>query len=662
MSRLVVASLGLSVGFLAVAACGDNNAVPTRPDARPRPDGAVRDGDLTDGNEVTGDAPVDAPPIVYPMGSLVDVTATGQVGILLEDFPLTSRTRLAADFAALPTSFWQARAKQQIRLSTYRLIYRGLYYPANSGRDELPLTQPEEWTIDLDPTGPTRTTVEGHDVVVWNYTMSTTVLSDEASPAATEPNLATVGGVHTESFVFPVDPTLIYQRTGYACMDEDQFPPESVDEENAWEYYDDTCKKETLGNQSCHLTLPLPTKACIKAVQDAVGSVGIDIKFERVAWDPTRAQAIRRGPVTQMNAPDLAVVTDGYLGLANNHIIYRYFEPSNCALVEGCVGAPGWRRLVTFDSYDHNQGAQPIHIGEVDYFVAGLGSELIDHNAYEYSACHDHYHFKYYGNFTYGASGSELNKNGFCLESTGRISNNELSPLHQDYDCELQGVAPGWGDLYAAGLPCNWVDVTDVNTASGPVTNDLTFASNPDGFICEGTLQKDAQGNQLWEATSYVAENGEPVDRPACDEAPGTESNDIGRVSVTLPTKGGMLTQPCTADQEQTLGPLRNCGFTAQPTLVSCTAGASVSFSCTGGAVDKPQVVRFCEASKVLGAGIDCVHRDARANVVVQGIPTVVSMTCPAGRDIAETGGQVAIYTAPVWTPDGAQAVTCTKL
>jgi hypothetical protein len=650
--------------LFALTACGDNFMPAGRPDARPpvHGDGRMNDSNDPDGTMVTTDAPVDGPPIVYPMGSLVDVTAAGTVGILLEDFPLASRTRLAGEFAALPMSFWQERAKQQIRLSTLRLVYREYYYPANSGRDSLTLTQPDEWTIALDPTGPVRTTVDGHDLVVWNYTMSTTILSDEASPGTTEPNLANVGGVHVESFLFPVDPTLIYQRTGYACMDEDQFPPESVDEENAWEFYDDWCKKETLGNQVCHLTQPLPTKSCSKAVSDSIGGVDVDLTFERVAWDATRADAVRRGPVTHMNAPDLAVVTTGYLGLENNRVIYRYFAPDSCALIEGCVGAPGWRRLLAFDSYDHNQGAEPIHIGEVDYGVQGLGGELIDHNVYELSACHNHYHFEYYGDFTYGSGGTELNKNGFCLESTGRISNNELSPLHQPYSCELQGVAPGWGDLYAAGLVCNWVDVTNVNTSSGPVTQDLTFSSNPDGFICEGTLQKDAQGDQIWEPTTFVAENGEPVDRPACDEAPGTEANDIGKVPVTLPQKGGMLTQPCTADQTQTLGPLRNCGFTAQSTLVSCTAGASVSFSCTGGAIDKPQVVRFCETSKALGAGTDCVHRDARANTVVQGIPTLVTMTCPAARDATETGGQLAIYTTPAYAPDGALAVTCTKL
>jgi hypothetical protein len=647
------------VTFIAMAAvgCGDNIGLTARPDARPpgHIDGAVT------GDGAPGDGAMpDGTPIVYPMGSLVEVTTSSQVGILLEDFPLASRARLATAFAALPAQYWKDRAKQQIILATYRLVYRELYYPAGDNRDSLPLTQPEEWTITLDPAGPSRMVVDGHDLVVWNYTMATTLLSDEASPGATEPNLAAVGGVHTESFMFPIDPTMLFQRTGYACMDEDEFPPESVDEENAWEYYDDTCKKEGPGSQSCHLTFPLPQDSCDKAVKDAIGRVTVALRFERVAWDATKADAVRRGAVTQQNAPDLSVVVDGYLGLHNNHTIYRYFAPDNCALIEGCVGAAGWRRLITFDSYDHNQGAMPLHIGEVDYAVSGLGSELITHNVYELSACHNHYHFEYYGDFFFGAGMSELNKNGFCLESTGRISNNELSPLHTPYSCDLQGVSPGWGDLYAAGLACNWVDVTGVSTAAGPVTKDLTFSSNPDHFICEGTLKKDSSGNQLWEPTSFVAENGQPVDRPACDQAPGTDVNDLGKVAVTLAQKGGMLTQACTDDQ--TLGPRRNCGFTASPTLLSCTAGSTVTVSCTGGSTTKPQVVRLCETSRALGTGTDCVHRDARANVVLEGIPTLTTLTCPAARDTTEIGGQLAVYTAPVYAPDGTSAVTCTVL
>jgi hypothetical protein len=648
----------LALGLL--AACGDNNNGTVRGDARneDRPDSA-RPGDGGSDSNTPGDAGADAAPIVYPMGALLGVTTTGTVGILLEDFPVASRTRLATAFEAMPQSYWIERVKQQLRLANYRLVYRQFFNSPNSGRDSLPLTEPEEWTITL--TGaPTRQTLDGHDHVAVGYTMTTTILTSETSPAQTEPSLATIGGTHTESFVFPIDPTMIFQRTGYACMDEDQFPPESVDEENAWLFFDDSCKVENANNVACHLTVPRPNRSCNKALSDEIGRATVDLQFERLPWDATMAAQVRRGTVTHMDAADLSVVALGEQGLSNNRIIYRYFPPGHCTIVEQCVGGSGWRRLLTFDGHDHNQGGKPIHIGAIDYAAQGLFSELIDHNVYEFSACHSHYHFAYYGDFTFGAGVDAVSKQGFCLESTGRLSNNEFSPLHHPYGCEFQGVEAGWADLYAAGLQCQWVDVTGVDTSTAPVTRDLRFVSNPDGFICEGSLVKDAQGNQIFEPTTFIAANGEPVDRPACDEAPGVALNDNKSVPVTLPVKGGMLTQACT--DAQGLGPERNCGFTAQSTLVSCTAGQPVSFSCNGGSATQPQVVRMCETSRVLGGGVECTHRDSLANQVLEGTATMITTTCPAARGGAEIGGQVAIYTAPVYAPDGTSAVTCTKL
>ena len=173
---------------LALVACGDNGKQnnPTRPDANITGDSGGGIGDSMGGTDAMSDARPDGPPIQYPMGSLIRVNATSRVGVLLEDFPVASRTRLATALLAQPQSFWIERAKQQIRLAVYRLVYRVGYYPANSGRNALPLTDPAAWTITLAQGGPTRTTFDTHDVVGWDFTFTTTILSDEASPAATE--------------------------------------------------------------------------------------------------------------------------------------------------------------------------------------------------------------------------------------------------------------------------------------------------------------------------------------------------------------------------------------------------------------------------------------------------------------------------------------------
>jgi hypothetical protein len=120
-----------------------------------------------------------------------------------------------------------------------------------------------------------------------------------------------------------------------------------------------------------------------------------------------------------------------------------------------------------------------------------------------------------------------------------------------------------------------------------------------------------------------------------------------------------MLTEPCTRGQ---LGRLRNCGFALQPTLGTCAA-ATFDLSCTVPAGSPPQVVRVCEASAVLGAGVACNTFDALvASDVEDGAPLALTVTCPAPRDAAEPGGLYAIYTAPSFPEDESVPVTCTPV
>jgi hypothetical protein len=596
-------------------------------------------------------------------GALIHVTSTSQVGVLLEDFPEGSRDRIAADLIARPDSFWIERAEWQLRLTSVRLIYRKYYFDEADWdtHDALPLPPEARWTITLSGE-PQRMEIDGHDLVVVGYEFEGTLLTDVDSPGISEPMLAEVGGVWDEEFVFPIDPTLLFQRTGYACLSEDQFPPESVDAEDAFRFYDDTCEAER-GEPVCHHSDPLPEESCVDALTRRVGRIETSLHYERIGWDQATADAVRFAEVTTPDAPDLEVLTTGE-GLNDHRVIYKYFPPGHCALVESCVGGGGWRRLLVFDSHDHNVGGQPIVIGDVDYYVDGsLASGLIDHGAYELSECHNHYHFEYYGNFSFGSGESErIQKNGFCIESTDRLSNHESAPLWAGYDCHYQGVQTGWGDLYGSSLTCNWVDVTEVDTSSGPVTDMLTFVSNPDGFICEGTLVVDDAGEQVWEPTEYTTADGQPVDRPACEEAEGVEDNDTGSVEVTIPERGGFMTQSCAPLRSHDLGPLRNCGFEMQDAMPSCTAGETVTLSCTGGDDARPQVVRICETSRALGTGVDCSFNDALANVVVEAAAATVTFTCPTMRDATEIGGEFAIYTAPAWEPDGAVAITCTAM
>jgi len=600
--------------------------------------------------------PPDAGPPGDP-GSLVGVSVDGTVGVLLDDLPASVRDRAATELVAEPEAFWLARARLQLRLTGLRLTYRGVFYEESERKQSLPLPPEDVWELEL-AGAPQRRTIDGHDHVAVDYTLRSALLSDFDSPGMSEPALATVGGTWDEEFVLPVDPTLLLQRTGYACMDEDQYPAESVDEQNAGNFYDDFCEVEPEPGTGCHYTEPLPTESCVEALERAIGRVDLSITYERLPWDATIAESVRSGEITTPDAPDLRVLTSGVESLSTNRILYRYIPDDHCAVVEDCVTGSGWRRLLAFDSIDHNAGGQPLHIGPVDYYDEGLGGELIEHNVYVLSECHGHYHFEHYGDFYLGdRTDARIHKNGFCLESTGRLSNHELSPLWTSYNCHNQGVDPGWVDLYAAGLTCNWLDITDLDTSAGPVTEALTFHSNPDHFLCEGELLVDGTGAQRWEPTEFRTADGAVVDRPMCDATPGTEANDIGRVDVTVPVIGGLMSSPCTEDQD--IGAMRNCGFAREGAVIDCTPGSPITLTCTATGAGAPQAVRLCETSRALDTGVDCWFRDAQGTGVVGDTPLTITATCPEARDATEIGGQLAVYAAPLLAGDARRTITC---
>jgi len=600
-------------------------------------------------------------------GALIEVTAKSRVGVLLDEVPESSRDRVAEALLAKPEAFYIERAKRQLALASYRLNFRPFFYDDDSGKRQLPL--PPEKVLDLrllEGKGGDkvrRETVEGHDYVLADYSLHAVVVTDAESPGKSEPDLAEVGGVTEEPFTFPIDPELLLQRTGYACMDEDEFPPNSVDGENVATFYDQDCEaavtEDETENSDCHITQQ-PDESCLDALDRAVGKVETNLHFERLGWDDALAEQSRVGAVTNATGADLAVIG---AGLENNRIIYRYIDANSCAVQEGCVSGTGWRRLLQFDASVRNQGAQALNIGDVDYFVSMTPTTLGDHNIYVYSECHHHYHFSHYGDFVLRTPDSYIgNKQAFCLQSTARYSNNESSPLTNPYSgCDYQGIEAGWGDDYGAGIECQWIDVTGMADAA-PINAKLDFKSNPDQFLCEGGEPiLDANGDPTWVPTTLTPATGHPVDKPACTFAPGWDQDNTDAYPVTLPLDGnGYVTAPCTRGQ---LGPLRNCGLVKQDDTLHCTPGATVTLSCTVPAAAAPHAVRVCETSAVLKTGIPCIQAEALAvGTVDTGTAATVSFTCPGARDANEPGGGYALYTGPIFPDDPAQTVSCTAM
>lgn len=161
---------------------------------------------------------------------------------------------------------------------------------------------------------------------------------------------------------------------------------------------------------------------------------------------PTR-DAPGNGP-PGCDAPDLIVDAKWLAPLFTEILV----TDKTCELGEGCVGAPGMRRLMLFTVATPN-------IGSMD-LVMGIPANLPD--LYHYSDCHSHFHFDEFARYELRAGDSVAatgHKQAFCmLDTVSWAWPNELPT----FDCANQGISRGFSDFYESGLPCQWIDVTDV--------------------------------------------------------------------------------------------------------------------------------------------------------------------------------------------------------
>jgi hypothetical protein len=160
------------------------------------------------------------------------------------------------------------------------------------------------------------------------------------------------------------------------------------------------------------------------------------------------------------DAPDLFPTTVGMS--VNQETVF--FGEDDCALVEQCIGGPGARNLLRFDTITPNAGSRDL--------VMGVPTNHPD--LFHYSECHNHYHFDGYAVYEL-LDGDDVvatgHKQAFCLLDWSGWDGSAGS----GYNCANQGISMGWLDEYGGYLPCNWIDVTDV--APGQYT--LRISVNP---------------------------------------------------------------------------------------------------------------------------------------------------------------------------------------
>jgi hypothetical protein len=168
--------------------------------------------------------------------------------------------------------------------------------------------------------------------------------------------------------------------------------------------------------------------------------------------------------------PDLVLLGDQ---MANTlSITTAAFDPTACEVIEGCVGGPGLRELLRFDTVTANVGAEDLVMGP----RPAIGK---DNDEYLWSPCHSHHHVRGYATYNLLDGGGVIvggHKQAFCLQDVQQLDPERPG---RGFTCDRQGMSAGWGDVYSADLPCQWIDITGV--PAGSYT--LEVRINPDGQL-----------------------------------------------------------------------------------------------------------------------------------------------------------------------------------
>ncbi len=133
-------------------------------------------------------------------------------------------------------------------------------------------------------------------------------------------------------------------------------------------------------------------------------------------------------------------------------VVTRTFSTEECEVLEGCA-VPGTRKLLYFSTETRNVGAGDLVMGDP-----------ATNPLFHFASCHGHYHFEEFAVYDLlDGNGNKIassHKVGFCL-----LDVHPWSPTanpQAKYDCNNQGIQAGWADVYPAGLPCQYIDITGV--------------------------------------------------------------------------------------------------------------------------------------------------------------------------------------------------------
>jgi hypothetical protein len=150
--------------------------------------------------------------------------------------------------------------------------------------------------------------------------------------------------------------------------------------------------------------------------------------------------------------PDVTVDAD-VLG-RTLYVEQRSFTAEACEVVEGCVGAPGDRKLLRFSVSIPNLGKGSVLIE----------SPQVRPDLYAFDACHQHDHLVGFASYELLDARSTVvsvgRKQGFYLVDLAPYCGDAGTPVA--YPDGTLTISPGWADVYVADYACQWLDITGV--------------------------------------------------------------------------------------------------------------------------------------------------------------------------------------------------------
>ena len=165
--------------------------------------------------------------------------------------------------------------------------------------------------------------------------------------------------------------------------------------------------------------------------------------------------------------PDLVVLED----VIRTSVYLTTINASNCHVVEGCLTGYGTRDIIRFTTHIKN-------IGTADYYI---GSPQSHPTQFSYGNCHGHWHYEGYAEYVmYDTQGFAIPvgfKNGFCVLDLECGDGGNAQ-----YGCGNMGISRQCGDIYGAGLDCQWVDITDLDTGTYTMVVKVNWDNSPDAL------------------------------------------------------------------------------------------------------------------------------------------------------------------------------------